>query len=387
MADKRDYYDVLGVAKGASEAELKSAYRKLAKKYHPDVNPGDESAEASFKEVNEAYEVLSDAQKRQRYDQFGHAGVDPNYGGGGGYSSYGGAGGVDINDILESMFGGGFSSGFGGQSQRRNPNAPQRGGDLRVSMTLEFMEAVHGTEKTIQLKRRETCPDCGGNGAAEGTQPQTCPDCGGSGVIMQQQRTPFGVMQNQRVCPTCAGKGKIVKNPCGKCKGAGQVEQTAKIEIKIPAGIDDGNTITMRTEGNVGTNQGPRGDLIVVISVKGDELFKRDGYDIYVDLPLSYAQAVLGAQVTVPTVDGKVQYDIPEGTQPSTVFRLRNKGVKYVNGKSRGDQYVRVMLEVPKKLNKDQKEHIEKFEDMLTDENYEERKGFFARIKDRWEGK
>ncbi|MDL2215864.1 molecular chaperone DnaJ [Ruminococcaceae bacterium OttesenSCG-928-N02] len=384
MADKRDFYEVLGVAKGASDTEIKAAYRKLAKKYHPDINPGDASAEASFKEVNEAYEVLSDKEKRQRYDQFGHAGVDPSYGGGAG-GAYGGfSGGVDINDILESMFGGGFG---GGQARTRNPNAPQRGSDLRVSMTLSFMEAVHGTSKTIQLKRRETCDECGGNGAAKGTQPQTCPDCGGSGVITQQQRTPFGVMQNQRVCSRCAGKGKIVKDPCSHCGGNGQVQENAKIEIKIPAGVDTGITITMRTEGNAGTNGGPRGDLIVAISVQADEMFERDGYDIYVDIPISYAQAVLGAEVVVPTVEGKVQYTIPEGTQPGAVFRLRGKGVKYVNGKSKGDQYVRVILEVPKKLSKEQREKITGFEATLTDENYEERKGFFARMKDRWEGK
>lgn len=384
MAEKRDYYEVLGVDKSASEAEIKSAYRKKAKKYHPDLNPGDAEAEKNFKEVNEAYEVLSDSTKKQKYDTYGHAGVDPNFGAGGygGYSGgYGGAG-VDLNDIFESFFGGGGGfGGFGGQ-QRRNPNAPRRGGDVHVGVTISFMEAAHGCKKTVTVNRQENCPDCNGTGAKKGTSAQTCPECHGTGQVTQQQRTPFGVIQNSRPCSKCHGKGKIITDPCPKCHGNGRINVQKKKEVNIPAGIDDEQSLAMRGEGDMGVNGGAQGDVIIVVNVQPDPMFKRQKYDVYVNVPITYSQAVLGAEIVVPTIDGKVQYTIPEGTQSGTVFRLRQKGIKYLNGRGRGDQYVTVTVEIPKKVTREQRKALEAFEATLKDENYEQRKGFFKKIKD-----
>lgn len=381
MAEKRDYYEVLGVDKKATDAEIKSAYRKKAKKYHPDLNPGDAEAEKNFKEVNEAYEVLSDPDKKQRYDAYGHAGVDPNFGAGGGYGGYSGGfggAGVDLNDIFESFFGGGFSGG----TRRADPNAPRRGGDIHVGLTISFMEAALGTTKTVTYTRRETCPDCGGSGAKKGSTAQTCPDCGGSGYIKQQQRTPFGVIQNTTVCPHCGGKGKIISDPCQKCKGSGSVQVTVKKEVNIPAGIDDDQSLALRGQGDFGTNGGAAGDAIIIVTVRPDPILTRNGYDVYVNVPITYSQAVLGAEIVVPTVDGKVQYTIPEGTQSGTKFRLRGKGIKYLNGRGRGDEYVTVNVEIPKKITREQKKALEAFESTLKDENYEQRKGFFKKIKD-----
>ena len=389
MAEKRDYYEVLGVNKGASEAEIKSAYRKMAKKYHPDLNPGDAEAEKNFKEVSEAYEILSDADKKQRYDAYGHAGVDPNYGAGGGagwggYSGGFGGAGVDLNDIFESFFGGGF--GGGGSSRRADPNAPRRGGDIHIGLTVSFMEAVHGCTKTVTYTRSENCPECGGSGAKKGTSAQTCSHCHGSGYIMEQQRTPFGVMQNRRVCPHCQGKGKTISDPCNKCKGSGQVQVTVKKEVNIPAGIDDEQSLALRGQGNAGVNGGAWGDTIVIVSVKPDPILTRNGYDVYVTVPITYSQAVLGAEIVVPTVDGKVQYNIPEGTQSGTRFRLRGKGIKYLNGRGRGDQYVTVNVEIPKKITREQRKALEAFDATLKDDNYEQRKGFFKSLKDWFDG-
>ena len=388
MAEKRDYYEVLGVDKKASDAEIKSAYRKKAKKYHPDLNPGDAEAERNFKEVNEAYEVLSDADKKQRYDAYGHAGVDPNFGaGGGGWGNYSGGfggAGMDLNDIFESFFGGGFG---GGSQRRADPNSPKRGGDIHVGLTVSFMEAAHGCTKTVQYTRQETCPDCGGSGAKKGTSRQTCPDCHGTGYVMEQQRTPFGVIQNRRVCPHCQGKGKIISDPCNRCKGSGRVQVTVKKEVNIPAGIDDEQNLALRGQGDAGLNGGGNGDAIIIISVRPDPVLKRNGYDVYVDVPITYSQAVLGAEIVVPTVDGKVQYDIPEGTQSGTRFRLRGKGIKYLNGRGRGDQYVTVNVEIPKKITREQRKALEAFEATLKDENYEQRKGFFKKLKDMFDGK
>lgn len=382
MAEKRDYYEVLGVEKSASDAEIKSAYRKKAKKYHPDLNPGDAEAEKNFKEVNEAYEVLSDADKKQKYDTYGHAGVDPNFGaGGGGWSGGFGGAGIDLDDIFGSFFGGGFGGGFGGQ-QKRNPNAPRRGGDVHLGITLSFMEAVHGCTKTVTITRQEDCPDCHGTGAKAGTQAQTCPDCHGSGYVMQQQRTPFGVIQNSRPCPKCQGKGKIITDPCPKCRGNGRVTVHKKKDVNIPAGIDDEQSLALRGEGDAGTNGGAAGDVILVVSVKPDPMFERRKYDIYVNVPITYSQAVLGAEIVVPTIDGKVQYTVPEGTQSGTVFRLRQKGVQYLNGRGKGDQYVTVNVEIPKKVTREQRKALEAFEATLKDDNYEQRKGFFKKIKD-----
>ena len=387
MAEKRDYYEVLGIAKGASDDELKSAYRKKAKKYHPDLNPGDKEAEEKFKEVNEAYEILSDKEKRARYDQFGFAGVDPSYGAGqGGYGGGfgGGFGGVDLGDIFGDLFGGGFG-GFGGA--RVNPNAPRKGRDVRISVGISFMEAVHGCKKTVTITRQETCPECGGSGAAKGTSPETCPDCHGTGRVNVQQRTPFRVIQSQQPCSRCGGKGKIVKTPCSNCHGSGRVNVKKTLEVTIPAGIDDDQQLALRGMGDGGINGGPNGDLIVIVTVRPDPMFQRDGYDVYVTVPITFSQAVMGAEVIVPTVDGKVQYTVPEGTQSGTTFRLRGKGIPYVGGKGRGDQYVKVNVEIPKKLTKTQREALKAFEDTLKDDNYEQRKGFFKKLKDMFQDK
>ncbi len=396
MADKRDYYEVLGVAKDASESDIKKAYHKKAKKYHPDLNPGDADAEQKFKEVGEAYEVLSDKDKKSRYDQFGHAGVDPSYGAGaggpgggfGGFGGFGGGGGggggfgVDFGDIFETFFGGGGGGGFG--SQQTNPNAPRRGADIRVSLVLTFMEAVHGTTKTIHITKQDTCPECNGSGAEKGTTPETCPECNGSGFVVQSKRTVFGTMQERRPCARCGGKGKVVKNPCGKCHGSGHVGAPKKIEVKIPAGVDDDQNVVKRGMGDAGANGGPAGDLIIIITVRPDTMFERDRFDVYVTVPITYSQAVLGAKLTVPTIDGKVEYTVPEGTQSGMSFRLKNKGIPYVNGRGRGDQYVKVVIEVPKKLSKAQKDALSKFEGTMKDENYENRKRFFKGMQDRF---
>ena len=388
MAEKRDYYEVLGIGKNATDAEIKSAYRKLAKKYHPDLNPGDKTAEEKFKEVNEANDVLSDPEKRKRYDQFGFAGVDPNYGAGqGGYGGgfgggFGGAGGVDLGDIFGDLFGGGFG-GFGGSS-RANPNAPRKGHDIQASVILTFEEAAHGCIKKVTLNRQQTCPDCNGSGCEPGSSPETCTQCNGRGYVVTQQRTPFGVMQSQQPCPHCGGRGTIIKNPCKTCRGTGKTSARKTLEVKIPAGIDDDQNIALRGQGDAGTNGGPAGDVIVHVTVKTDNVFERDGYDVYVRVPITYSQAVLGAEIEVPTVDGKVAQKIPEGTQSGTKFRLRGQGIQYLNGRGRGDQYVIVDVEIPKKLNRTQRETLNAFEDSLKDDNYEKRKGFFKNLKDRF---
>ena len=382
--EKRDYYEVLGVSKTATDEEIKKAYRKLALIYHPDYNPGDKTAEEKFKEINEAHEVLSDPEKRKRYDQFGFAGVDPNYAasqGGGAGGGFGGFGGVDLGDIFGDIFGGGFG-GFGGGSARANPNAPRKGQDIRVRITLSFDEAVHGCKKNITITRQQTCTECSGSGSAPGSQPETCPDCGGRGYVIQQQRTPFGVMQSQQPCTRCGGKGKIIKNPCKVCHGSGRVATKKTLEVSIPMGIDDDQSFALRGMGDAGANGGPAGDVIVMVTVRPDELFQRDGYDVWVTIPITFSQAVLGDNITVPTIDGKVEYTLPEGTQSGTTFRLRGKGIQYLNGRGRGDMYVKCDVEIPKKLNKTQREALKKFEGTLKDDNYEKRKGFFRKLKD-----
>lgn len=383
--NKRDYYEVLGLSKGATEEDIKKAYKKLAKEYHPDLNPDDETAEDKFKELGEAYEVLSDPEKKSRYDQFGHAGVDPSYGGGGfgGFGGFsGGYGYDDLGDIFESFFGG--FGGFGGGRQARDPNAPIRGNNIRITIPLDFMDAVHGIDKKIKYARQETCGSCHGSGAEKGTSPETCSQCNGSGQVNVTQRVPgLGEVRTAAECPTCRGKGTIIKNPCKECSGAGRVKKDVTMDVKVPAGIDDGQTFVLRGEGDKGLNNGPPGDLEVTVSVRPDVLFERDGFDIWCDMPLTYAQLALGDEVIVPTVDGKVSYKVAEGTQPGTVFRLRNKGVPYVNGKGRGDQYIRVDMEVPKNLNTKQKEALKEYDSLITERNYEKRKNFFERLKDK----
>ena len=383
MADKRDYYEVLGVQKGASADEIKKAYRSLARKYHPDLHPDDKDCAEKFKEVNEAYEVLSDPSKKERYDQFGHAGVDPNYGGGG---FNGGAGGFnpfgDMGDIFENLFGGGFGGGFSSSSGRSRANAPRRGQDIDTTVTIEFMEACSGIKRDIKVSRLEKCPDCNGTGASAGSTPQTCPDCNGAGQVKVGQRTPFGVISSQKVCPKCSGKGQIISNPCPKCGGNGRVSTSKNLSGDIPAGIDDGQVLRVSGQGDAGVNGGPNGNLNVAVRVKAHPLFERDEYDIHCEIPITYAQAVMGDELIVPTIDGNVKYSISEGTQTGTVFRLKGKGVKKLQRSDRGDQYVKVYVEVPKGLDKKQKELLKAFEASLEDKNYEKKKNFFDKLKD-----
>lgn len=376
MADKRDYYEVLGVNKNATDDEIKAEYRKKAKKYHPDLNPDDKTAEAKFKDVNEAYEVLSDKDKRAKYDSFGHAGVDPSYGGGNPYGGAGGFGGVDLGDIFSSFFGGGF-----GGSTRQSANAPRRGGDVRASVALSFMEAAHGCKKSIAISVLENCSQCGGSGAAAGTSPSVCSDCGGSGYVVVQQRTPFGVMQNTRPCSKCQGKGKTVANPCPKCKGSGKVRVKRTLEINIPAGVDDEQTLQVKGRGDVGENGGGAGSVIVIITVRPDLLFERERYDVLVTVPVSYTQAALGAEIVVPSIDGRIKFTVPDGTQSGSSFRLRGKGIPYLNGSGRGDMYVTVNVEVPKKLSREQRAALKELDKSLTvDKNFEQQKGFADKV-------
>ena len=378
--DKRDYYEVLGVSKGASDDEIKKAYRKTAKKYHPDLNPDNPEAEAKFKECNEAYEVLSDPQKKARYDQFGFAGVDPSYGTGQGGAGFGGfEGDIDLGDIFSSFFGGGGFGGFGGT---RNPNAPTRGRDLQTSVSLTFEEAAKGCKKTIEVKRVLDCSDCGGTGSAPGTSPQTCPDCGGRGVINIQQRTPLGSMTTQRTCNRCGGKGKIVTNPCPKCSGKGKVIAKKKIEVNIPAGIDDGQVVNVRGFGNTGTNGGPSGDLKVVVTIKKHPHFTRDGYDVWFDQHISIVQATLGATVNIPTLEGDTTLNIPAGTQPGEVFTLKgNKGIQRLNGFGKGDEHVRIVVDIPKMVTAEQAQHLREFDKDYVPPKNAGKKGFFDKFK------
>ena len=371
--NKRDYYEVLGVSKGASEDEIKKAYKKLARKYHPDMNPGDKEAEEKFKEVNEANEVLSDPEKKARYDQFGFAGVDPNYGAGGAGGGYGGGFDFgDLGDIFGSFFGGGFG---GGQARR---NGPQRGESIRASVSVTFKEAAFGCEKEVTIQRSEQCTTCKGNGCAPGTTPEICPDCHGSGVVQVQQRTPMGVFASSRPCQRCHGTGKIIHQPCADCGGTGAVRKRKTIKINIPAGIDHGQTISLRGQGNAGKNGGPSGDLLITVMVQPHEIFRREGTSVFCEAPITFSQAVLGATLEIPTIDGQVKYDIPEGTQTGTVFRLRGKGIPVLNGRGRGDQYVTVTIETPRGLNREQKDALKKFDAALGEGNYEKRKSFFG---------
>ena len=375
MAQKRDYYEVLGVSKDASEAELKKAYRQVAKKYHPDLNPDNKEAEVKFKEANEAYEVLSDSQKRKQYDQFGHAAFE-NGGAGAGYGAYSDFGG--FSDIFDNIFGGGFG-GFGGGSRR---NGPQKGRDLQKSVTITFMEAAFGVKKEISILKNEKCEECGGSGAAKGTSPETCPVCHGSGKVTQTQRTPFGAFQTSAACSHCGGTGQVIKEPCKKCGGSGQVRKTKTLEINIPKGIDDGQTLTVRGEGEPGKRGGPNGDLYLEIRVQRDKIFQRDGYDVYVELPITFAEAALGAKLVVPTLDGKIELTVPEGTQPDAKFVLKGKGVPYLRGTGRGNQYVIVKLEVPKKLSQKQKDLLKEFDGTCEGSTHSKKKSFMETLKD-----
>ena len=360
MAEKRDYYEVLGVQKSASEDELKKAYRKLAKENHPDLHPGDKECEARFKEINEAYEVLSDPDKRAKYDKFGHAAFDPSQGfGGGGFGGFEGFGDFGgFGDIFSDIFG--FGGGGG-----RNPNAPRKGDNLRASLNIKFEEAAFGTKKDVTVARIEQCPDCKGTGCADGTTAEVCPDCKGSGQVKSTQRTPFGMMQSNVQCPKCKGRGKIIHSPCHTCRGIGSIRRQHKVNINVPAGIDDGQTISLRGQGNSGINGGPAGDLLVTILVQPHARFEREGTSILLDQEISFAKAALGAEIEVPTLDGKVKLTIPEGTQTGTMFRLKGKGVPYLRSTGRGDQFVTVRVVVPKGLNAKQKEALKAFSETL----------------------
>lgn len=392
--EKRDYYEVLGLKKGASDAEIKKAYRQMAKKYHPDLNPDNPEAEAKFKEVNEANDVLSDPDKKARYDQFGFAGVDPSYGagagsgGGGGFGGFGGfgdfaGGGVDLGDIFDNIFGGGFTSG----GSRSNPNAPRRGSDIVVSLSISFMEACKGLSHNIEINRVETCEDCGGSGAKKGTSAKTCPDCRGTGKVNVRQQTMFGMMQTTKACTKCGGKGKVIDSPCPTCGGSGVKQKKANIPVNIPAGINDGQTIRISGKGNAGANGGPRGDLKVRISVRADKVFERDGDNILVEVPLTYTQAALGAEIDIPTIDGSMKYTIPAGTQPGKTFVIKGKGVQHCQRSGRGDEIITVFVEVPTNLTKKQKDALQAFEDTLEDKNYSKRTSFFDKLKDLFNGK
>ncbi len=378
--EKRDYYEVLGVQRGATEDEIKKAYRKTAKKYHPDLHPGDKEAEEKFKECNEAYEVLSDPQKKARYDQFGFAGVDPNYGAGqGGYGAggFGFDGDIDLGDIFSSFFGGGFGGGFSG----RNPNAPQRGRDIQLTVNLTFEEAAKGCTKEVEVPRVEDCSECGGTGAAKGTSAKTCTTCGGKGYVNVQNRMGFTVVSTQRTCNVCGGRGKIIETPCGKCAGKGKVRRKNKVSVDIPAGIDEDRIINLRGMGDSGFNGGPAGDLKIRVNIKSHKYFRREGYNIWYDKLVSIVQATLGAELQVPTLDGDVKYNMPAGTQPGDVFKLKGKGIQRLNSVGKGDQLVRIIVDIPKNLTSEQKDLLMQFDKSYKPHKNLGKEGFFDKFK------
>ena len=360
MADKRDYYEVLGIQKGASDSEIKKAYRQVAKKYHPDMNPGDKEAEAKFKEATEAYEVLSDSDKRARYDQYGHAAFDPNSGAGGGF---GGFDGFDMGD----MFGDIFGDMFGGRSSRKT-NGPMKGANIKSGIRVSFEEAVFGTEKELEIPLKDECEECNGTGAQKGTSPEVCTKCGGKGQVVYTQQSLFGMVRNVQTCPDCSGSGKIVKHKCSFCAGTGYVKSKKKISVTVPAGIDNGQNIRMREKGEPGTNGGPRGDLLITILVDRHPKFQRQEYDIFSTEPISFTQAALGSTISIDTIDGKVDYEIKAGTQTDTKIKLKGKGVPTLRNKNiRGDHYVTLVVEVPDKLTKEQKDILNQYDQTVTD--------------------
>ena len=378
---KRDYYEVLGVSKGASAEEIKKAYRRLAKENHPDLHPGDAAAEARFKEVNEAYEVLSDADKKSRYDQFGHAGVDPNFGaGGGGFGGFD-MGDLDLGDIFGSFFGGGggFGGGFGGGGRR---NGPQQGESLRANVTITFEEAAFGCEKEISVQRVENCSSCSGSGSADGVV-DTCPTCRGAGQVRTTQNFMGMAMQSTTVCPQCNGSGKQIKTPCSTCRGKGKVRRTQKIKVKVPAGIDMGQAFRVSGQGNVGVNGGPNGDVMVEVYIRKHPIFLRNGMDVHCEVPITFAQAALGGEIEVPTLDGKILYEIPEGTQTGKEFVLYDKGIPDVsNPRRRGRHRFTVVVETPTKLTREQKELLRQFDGTMEIKSSPKRKKFFDTLKD-----
>jgi molecular chaperone DnaJ len=357
---KRDYYEVLGVERGADDATIKKAYRQLAKKYHPDMNPGDAEAEKKFKEASEAYAVLSDPDKRRQYDQFGHAAFDGGAGGAGGFGGFDFSG-ADFSDIFGDIFGD-FFGGGGSRSSSRS-NGPMKGANLRTSVRISFEEAVFGVEKELELTLKDTCTTCNGSGAKPGTSPETCPKCGGRGQVIMQSKTPFGIIRNTQVCPDCGGTGKIVKEKCPDCHGSGYIANRKKIQVSIPAGIDNGQSVRIRDKGEPGVNGGPRGDLLVEVVVDRHPIFQRQDMNIFSTVPVSFAVAALGGEILIDTVDGKVAYEVKPGTQTDTRIRLRGKGVPSLRNKDiRGDHYVTLVVQVPDKLSNEAKELLRQFD-------------------------
>ena len=372
---KRDYYEVLGVPKDADDAAIKKAYRLQAKKNHPDVNPGDKDAEERFKEINEAYQVLSNPQKRAQYDQFGHDGPQAGFGGGyGDFSGFGGGGFGGFEDIFSSFFGGGA----GGARH----NGPIPGDDLRYDLTISFEEAALGCEKEINLVRDEECPECHGSGAKPGSKVDTCPTCNGTGQERVMTNTPFGRIQNIRTCSRCKGSGKIITEPCPKCHSRGKVRVSKRRTVKVPAGIDNGQVLTIRGQGGLGERGGQPGDLLIVITVKLHKLFKRRDDNLLIEMPMTFTQAALGAEIDVPTLGKPVKYKFPEGTQPGQVFCLKGEGIPHLRGSGKGDLYVTAVVEIPKKLNDKQKDLLQQFEATVSGNQYEKKKSFFDRVKD-----
>lgn len=384
MAEKRDYYEVLGVSKSASDSELKSAYRKLAKKYHPDMNPGDKEAEAKFKEASEAYSVLSDPDKRRQYDQFGHAAFEGGAGGGAGGFDFSG---MDMSDIFGDIFG----DFFGGGRSRAQSNGPMKGQNLHHTIRITFEEACFGTEKELDLPLQDECESCHGTGAKAGTTPETCSKCGGKGQVVFTQQSLFGMVRNVQTCPDCRGTGKIIREKCPDCHGSGYITRKRKISVTVPAGIDNGQSIRIREKGDPGVNGGPRGDLLVEVAVSRHPIFQRQGIDIYSSAPITFAQAALGGDVRIKTVDGEVEYTVKPGTQTDTRIRLRGKGVPSLRNKSiRGDQYVTLVVQVPTRMNGEQKELLKKFDEAMygkpeekeeAGETIEKKKGRFGKKK------
>ncbi|MBR5582042.1 MAG: molecular chaperone DnaJ [Phascolarctobacterium sp.] len=378
---KRDYYEVLGVSKTATQDELKKAYRKLARKYHPDLNKDNEEAAEKFKECNEAYSVLSDDQKRAQYDQFGHAAFENGgMGGGGGFGGaggFGGFGGSGMEDIFDMFFGG-----QGGRGGSRAKSGPQRGADLRFDLEITFEEAAFGLEKEINLYRDETCDHCHGEGAEPGSKVESCPECNGTGYVRFTQNTMFGQMVNERPCSRCKGEGKIISEPCKECRGKGTVKRNKKLKVKIPAGVDNGSRLRVSGEGEAGAKGGPSGDLYVYLYVKPHKFFERDGTTVLCEVPIKIVQATLGADIKVPTLDGQVTMKVPEGTQPGKVLRLKGKGIPSLRGGGRGDQLVRIKVVVPTKLSDKQKDALRKFADISKDNINPEEKSFMDKVKD-----
>ena len=398
MADKRDYYEVLGVDKGADDATLKKAYRKLAKKYHPDVNPGDAEAEAKFKEATEAYTILSDPAKRKQYDQFGHAAFEN--GGGGAGGGFGGFdfSGADMGDIFGDIFGDLF--GGGGRSRRGADNGPRRGANLRARVNITFEEAVFGCEKELEIMLKDECTTCHGTGAKPGTSPVTCPKCNGEGQIVFTQQSMFGMVRNVQTCPECHGTGKVIKDKCPDCRGTGYTSSRKKIQVSVPAGIDNGQSIRIREKGEPGINGGPRGDLLVEVNVARHPIFQRQDMNIFSTAPITYAQAALGGPVRISTVDGEVEYQVKPGTQTDTRIRLKGKGVPALRNKNiRGDHYITLVVQVPTNLNEEAKEALRKFDEACgnrpssekndssekTEKHEKKKKSFMDKLKETFE--